>query len=445
MAIASERPRRAGVSSFGISGTNAHMILEEPPAAPDPPAVDAPAMPVAPWLLSAKNEFALRDQAERLLAHLRAGPELEPVDVAFSLATGRALLEWRAAIVGGEREQLLEGLRALAHGEASARVLQRDARAGKTAFMFTGQGAQRAGMGAELYELFPVFATALDEVCGHLDPHIGRSCKALMFAGEGSPEAALLERTEFTQACLFALELALFRLVESLGVRPDVLIGHSIGELVAAHVAGVFPLEDACRLVAARGLAMGSLPDGGGMLALEASEDEVLERLRDFGELSVAAVNGPRAVVLSGEEGALDRLAESWLQTGRKLKRLRVSHAFHSSLMEPALAQLREVAAELRFDPPAIPIVSNVTGVQADPAELATADYWVRHARETVRFADGIAALAALGVTRFLELGPERALSAAAGDCLDEEARAGTLIASTLRARRRRSRHSSLS
>ena len=435
--LAGERPRRAGVSSFGMSGTNAHVVLEEPPPASDSPDLGAPGLPVLPFLLSAKSESALRDQAARLESHVRACPELEPVDAAFSLATERTHFKRRAVIVGEGREQLLQGLSKLAHGEVSARVLQRDARGGKTAFMFTGQGAQRAGMGAELYEVFPVFAAALDEACEHLDPDIGRSCKALMFASEGSPEAALLERTEFTQACLFALELALFRLVESLGVRPDVLIGHSIGELVAAHVAGVFSLADACRFVAARGRAMGSLPDGGGMLALEASEDEVVERLGDFGErLSIAAVNGPRAVVLSGDERALERLAQSWLQSGRKLKRLRVSHAFHSSLMEPALEQLREVAAGLQLNPPTIPIVSNVTGGVADPAELASADYWVRQARGTVRFADGVGALTGFGVGRFLELGPEGALSAAVGDCLDGGERGGVLVAATLRASR---------
>ena len=462
--LAGERPRRAGVSSFGMSGTNAHVILEEPPPFSETPDLDRPGvrrgpagsglrhdrngsglqhdpggsgLPAWPWLLSARNPSALRGQAERLLSHLRARPEIEPIDVAFSLAKTRAQLEYRAAIVGGGREQLLEGLRALAHGEVSARVSQRRARGGRTAFMFTGQGAQRAGMGSDLYESFPVFAAALDEVCGQLDPHIGRSCKALMFAEEGSPEAALLERTEYTQSCLFALELALFRLVESLGVRPDFLIGHSIGELVAAHVAGVFSLADACRFVTARGQAMGSLPDGGGMLALEASEDEALAWLGEFdGQLSIAAVNGPRAVVVSGDELELQRLAESWRETGRKFKSLRVSHAFHSSLMEPALERLREVAAELRLDPPTIPIVSNLTGEQADPAALATADYWVRHTRETVRFAAGIETLAQLGVTRFLELGPEGALCAAVGDCLDEDTRASALVAAALRARR---------
>ncbi len=435
------RLRRAGVSSFGMSGTNAHMILEEAPRAPEPAELDTGAETPAPsalsWLLSAKSAPALCDQAERLLSHLHEHPEIEPLDVAFSLAGGRARLEHRGVVLGSGRQQLLEGLQALASGEPSAYVFAGTARGAKTAFMFTGQGAQRAGMGAELYGMFPVFAAALDEVCEQLDAHVGRSCKEIMFAAAGSPQAALLEQTELTQACLFALEVALFRLVESFGLRPDILIGHSVGEIVAAHVAGVFSLADACRFVAARGRAMGSLPEGGGMLALEASEDELAEQLADSaGWVSLAAVNGPRAVVLSGENEALEELAEAWREQGRKLKRLRVSHAFHSALMDPALAELRAVAEELELKPARIAIVSNVTGSQAEPEQHVSADYWVRHARETVHFAEGIATLARSGVKRFLELGPEGALCGTVADCLDEDARDGLLLAATLRSGR---------
>jgi acyl transferase domain-containing protein/acyl carrier protein len=432
-----ERPRRAGVSSFGMSGTNSHMIIEEAPRPNESRETSSPSLQVLPWLVSAKSEQALQDQSTRLLSHLEARTDLDALDVAFSLATSRARFGQRAVVVGDGREQLLERLRALACGEVGVGIVKRAAQSGLTAFMFTGQGAQRAGMGAELYGVFPVFAEALDEVCAQLDPHLGLSLKELLFAAEGSAEAQLLERTEFAQSSLFALEVALFRLLQSLGMEPDVLIGHSIGELVAAHVAGVFSLADACLLVAARGRLMGSLPEGGGLLALEASEEEVLARLDGFEEqLSIAAVNGPRAVVISGALEALESWAAGWREQGRKTTHLRVSHAFHSQLMEPMLKEFREVASGLEFNPPKIEIVSNLTGTHAQTADLTTPDYWIRHVRETVRFADGIAALEAAGVTRFLELGPDGVLSAAARECLSDSVGERALLVSTLRARR---------
>jgi acyl transferase domain-containing protein/acyl carrier protein len=427
-----ERPRRAGVSSFGISGTNAHVILEEAPPTEDAPRVAQEPFALA-LLVSARSDAALRGQAESLRAYLLASPELALVDVAFSLASARAQFERRAAVVGGDRETLLAGLEALASGESATGLVQGVAGMGRTAFMFTGQGAQRPGMGAELYGSFPVFAESLDRVCVELDRHVGRSLREVMFAAEGSGEAALLDRTEFTQAALFALEVALFALMESLGVRPDYLIGHSIGELVAAHVAGVLSLEDACTLVAARGRLMGALPEGGAMLALEATEDEVRESLvgRE-GEIALAAVNGPRAVVVSGERDAIEELEAGWRERGRRTTRLRVSHAFHSHRMEPMLEELRLVAEGLSFGSPRMPVVSNVSG-ELVGEEMASADYWVRHVREPVRFADGVRALEAAGVTRLLELGPEGVLSAMAQECLSEELQERALLVPVLR------------
>ncbi len=433
---AGERVRRAAVSSFGVSGTNAHVILEEPPVASEAPALPGTsALPALPLLVSAKSEERLRVQAEQLHAHLQRHPELSPLDVAFTLASTRPRFEERMAVVGSDRSQLLEDLEAFVEGKLASMAIRGRATQGKTAFMFTGQGAQRPGMGAGLYRLFPAFAESLDEVCAELDPLLGSSLKELMFAGKDSTQAALLDETENTQTSLFALEVALFRLLESLGLRPDLLIGHSIGELAAVHVAGVLSLADACLLVAARGRLMGALPSGGAMLAVEATEEEVLQSIEDLGSrVALAAVNGPRAVVLSGEAEVVEEVARLWREQERRTRRLRVSHAFHSPLMEPALEEFRAAAASVELGAPHIPIVSNVSGEVAGE-ELLNPDYWVTHLRGTVRFAQGVQTLAAAGVTRLLELGPDGVLSAMTRECL-EEARDQMLIAPVLHARR---------
>jgi acyl transferase domain-containing protein/acyl carrier protein len=383
------RARRAGVSSFGVSGTNAHVIVEQAPEQPAAESAEEPAanLPMIPWVLSGKTPAALEAQVSRLR---EAAAGLDPVAVAHSLATGRAAMEHRAVVVGADRDELLAGL---------AGVTDATAGRGRLAFLFTGQGAQRVGMGRELYEAYPVFAAALDDVCALMD--LPRPLREVMFSGEG-----VLDRTEFTQPALFAVEVALFRLFENWGVTPDYLIGHSIGELAAAHVAGVLSLEDACRLVVARGRLMQALPSAGAMVALQATEAEVLPLLT--GGVSIAAVNGPDAVVLSGDEDAV--LAAVAGFEGRKSKRLTVSHAFHSHLMDPMLEEFRRVAEGVTYRAPAIPVVSNLTG---EVEEDFSADYWVRHVRHAVRFADGITELTRLGATRFVELGPDGVLAAA--------------------------------
>ncbi|MDH6229428.1 type I polyketide synthase, partial [Streptomyces sp. MJP52] len=406
------RPRRAGVSSFGVSGTNAHVILEA--AADGEPSADVEptvTLPVVPWVLSGKSPEALAGQAKRLLARLRADEETSSADNGWSLVSTRSHFEYRAAVVAAHREEFVRGLEVLVSGGTAPGVVRGTATSGRSAFLFSGQGSQRAGMGRELYAAFPVFADALDAVCAELDKHLDRPVKELVFDAESD----LLDRTVYTQAGLFAVEVALFRLMEHWGVTPDYLLGHSIGELAAAHVAGVWSLEDAAALVAARGRLMQALPEGGAMVAVQATEDEVLPLLT--ANVSIAALNGPNSVVVSGDEAEVTAIAERF----GKSKRLRVSHAFHSPRMEPMLDEFRQVLQAATFHAPRIPIVSNLTGAVAGE-ELLTADYWVDHVRRAVRFADGIRHLDAQGVTTYLELGPGGVLSAMAQETTTEAA-----------------------
>ncbi len=407
------RPRRAGVSSFGISGTNAHLIVEQAPDTGEPaPAAPVPATTpaVVPWPVSARTEAALQDQLARLTDFVAGAPGLAPVDIGYSLATGRAALRHRAVLLANGRD-----ITEAARGEAGD---------GTTAILFPGQGSQRLGMGRELYARFPVFARALDEVLTELDGHLGRPLREVMWGGD--PET--LNLTGWTQPALFAIETALFRLVESLGVRPAVVGGHSIGEIAAAHVAGVFSLADACRLVAARAALMQELPTGGAMVAVQAAEDEILPLLAGRADqVSIAAVNGPASVVVAGEESAVLEIAAHFTGQGRKTNRLSVSHAFHSPLMDPMLADFRRVVESLTFHEPAVPVVSNLTGDLAG-ARPATPDYWVRHVRQAVRFSDGVTALRDENVDVLLELGPGSVLSAMAKDSLGEAARRMTVV-----------------
>ncbi|MDI5974954.1 type I polyketide synthase, partial [Amycolatopsis magusensis] len=396
-----DRPRRAGVSSFGISGTNAHLILEQAPETPEPPA-SAHTGPL-PFIVSAKSDAAVREQAARVAEHVR---EHAPVDLAHSLLTTRPLLDRGAVVVAADHDELLSGL-----DQIGATVAREDE--GGLAFLFTGQGAQRPGMGRDLYERFPLFAEALDAACAHLDTELDRPLKTVMFTGDE------LDRTIHTQPALFALEVALYRLYESLGIRPSYVVGHSIGELAAAHVAGVLSLEDACRLVAARGRLMQSLRDDGGMAAIEATEDEVLASLRGIAGVSIAALNGPSATVISGDRDAVLDVAATWKAQGRRSTRLRVSHAFHSPHMDGMLGEFRRVAESLTYHQPEIAVVSNLTGDLATD-ELREPEYWVQHVRQAVRFADGMRRLHELGVRTFVEIGPQHTLTAMGGDCVPD-------------------------
>ncbi|GAB2663612.1 hypothetical protein GCM10027271_22910 [Saccharopolyspora gloriosae] len=386
-----DRPRRAAVSSFGISGTNAHVILEQPiPAAPQEESEPAVVPAAVPLPVSARSDAAL-DALLDQVGDLAESGTSSPVDLGWSLATRRTSFERRAVL--------------LSTADGAVEVARGSSAEGSSAVVFSGQGSQRLGMGRELHARFPVFAAAFDEVLAELDRHLDRPLRDVIW-GEDAEE---LDRTGNAQPALFAVEVALFRLAESHGVHPDHVGGHSVGEVAAAHVSGALSLPDAAKLIAARGRLMQDLPGGGAMVALQAAEREVVPLLT--ANTGLAAVNGPESVVVSGGAEEVVALAEHFTDLGRKTNRLRVSHAFHSPLMEPMLADFRDVVGGLSFAEPRIPVVSNLTGRLARPGELADPEYWVRHVREPVRFADGVAALHEQGVTRFLELGPDGVLS----------------------------------
>ncbi|WP_370934855.1 type I polyketide synthase [Amycolatopsis sp. cg13] len=387
-----DRPRRAAVSSFGISGTNAHVIVEQGDPAPVP---SSSAGPVT-WLLSASTPEALRAQAAQLAGSALSG---SPADVGLSLATTRTLSEHRAGVVAADREAAARALADYAAGRASSSVVEGVASASGVAFLFTGQGAQRAGMGLDLAAAYPVFAAALDEVSAFLDLDV--PLRSLL------SDADRLDQTGYTQPALFAVEVALYRLLESWGIQPAYLLGHSVGEIAAAHVAGVLSLADAGKLVVARARLMQALPAGGAMVAVQATEDEVLPLLTDG--VGIAAVNGPRSVVVSGVEEEVLAVAGKFDRTSR----LRVSHAFHSPLMEPMLDEFAAVTRTLTYSAPSVPVVSTVEL----SADVATPDYWVRQVRSAVRFADGVRALAEAGVNTFVEVGPSAVLTAMGQNC----------------------------
>ncbi|MER6188155.1 SDR family NAD(P)-dependent oxidoreductase, partial [Streptomyces sp. NPDC001652] len=390
------RPRRAAVSGFGISGTNAHVVLEQAPV----PLVEEVADPsgsglgVVPWVVSARSGDALTAQLDGLTGFVEARADVGAADVAGSLLS-RSALGHRAVVVGRDREELLGAL--VSGGGVRGEVGSRDGRAG---FLFAGQGSQRVGMGRKLCAGFPVFASVWDEACSLMGRPLGD-----------------LDRTEFTQPALFAFEVALFRLLESWGVRPEVVVGHSIGEIAAAHVAGVLSLSDACRLVEARGRLMQQLPEGGAMVALAAHEEEVEAALVGRSDvMGIAAVNGPSSVVISGLDEAVEEIAAEFAGRGVRTRRLRVSHAFHSPLMEPMLAEFGQVLEGLTFHEPQIDFVSTVSG----GGDVASVEYWLRHAREAVCFADAVRELEDRSLTALVEIGPDATLTGMAGQALRE-------------------------
>ena len=407
-------PRRAGVSSFGISGTNAHIILEEPPAGdpvPDdtePEPVLAADPPLLAWLVSGRSAEALAAQADRLGEWLAARPDLDPVDVAWSLARTRSAFAHRAVITGQDREELAAGLAAVAAGQPAAGVTAGSAGTAqpRVGFLFSGQGSQRAGMAAGLYVASPVFAGVFDRVCALLEVELGEPVADVVLGRAHSERA---DETLFAQAGLFAVQAGLVALLAGCGIVPEAVTGHSVGEIAAAYVAGVLSLEDACALVAARARLMQSLPGGGAMCAIAVPEAEVAAALAGTGGVSVAAVNSPASVVISGDAEAVAEVSAGFAARGVRTKELRVSHAFHSARMDPILDELAQAAGRLAYRAPAMVWVGALTG---ELVPECGPGYWVRQAREAVRFADAVAVMAAQGIGSFLEIGPDGTLSA---------------------------------
>ncbi|WP_018500717.1 type I polyketide synthase [Parafrankia discariae] len=457
---ATTRPRRAAVSAFGVSGTNAHLILEEPPGPARIPAQATPAdadgagagatedgagatgdsataggdtpgwaasLPTT-VILSARGDDALRAHAARLADHLTGHPDITVDDAAHTLGT-RARFATRAAVVldGPPAERashLVRALSTLATGRAAPALLRGSAPADpagtRIAMVFTGQGSQLHGMGRRLHTAYPAFARALDTACDHLDPHLDEPLRDVMFAAPDTAPAVLLDQTLYTQCALFAYQSALFRLLESFGVTPHLLLGHSVGEFTAAHVAGVWTLPDATALVAARGRLMQSCAPGA-MAAVGATEDEVRRCLPEYaGLVDIAAVNGPTAVVVAGDPDAVGALAARWAEQGRPTRRLAVSHAFHSAHMDPVLDRFAAVARTLAYHPPTVPIASALTGrLSTDPdtpVDLTDPGYWVRHIREPVRFHQATVRARAENITTYLEIGPKPTLTPYLGE-----------------------------
>ncbi|QNP67905.1 SDR family NAD(P)-dependent oxidoreductase (plasmid) [Streptomyces genisteinicus] len=422
-----ERARRAAVSSFGISGTNAHVVLEQAPApeeSPQEPQEPGTPLAVIPWTVSGKTEQALRDQATRLAAHVRAHPDTDPHDIALSLATTRTHFDHRAVATGTTTDELLTALDALTHHTTSPHLTTGTPTTGTgtLAIVFPGQGTQRPGMGHELATHHPVYKNTLDTIRTHLDPLLDQPLDTILTSDD-------IHQTQNTQPALFAHQVALYRLTESLGITPDHLIGHSIGEITAAHIAGILTLPDACTLVAARARLMQTAPQGGAMVALQATEEEVLPHLENHTDhVSIAALNGPESTVIAGDDETVETITRHFEDQGRKTKWLNVSHAFHSPHMDTILDAFHATAETLTYHPPTIPLISNLTGQIADDT-IRTPHYWTQHIRRTVRFAHGITTLHTLGTTTYLELGTDGTAAAMTTNTLPTDTHAHVLTA----------------
>ena len=426
-------PRRAGLSSFGVGGANAHLILEEPPAAVLEEKSHLGAddgsenLPMGIVTLSARHEETLVAQADRLATHLEDWPEINAQDVCFTTNQAKTHFHQRLALIAYDRSQLIESARAYAGGEVPAGcfsgAVSRSQPAPKIGFLFTGQGSQYIGMGKTLYDNYPIFKSALDRCAEVLDGLLERPILEIIFSETGSATADLMDQTGFTQPALFAVEYAVSELWQSWGIEPDLVMGHSVGEIVALTVAGVLSLDDGLKLIAARGKLMQALPSGGKMAAIRADEERVMSELANVdAPVSVAALNGPQHTVISGDGKAVDEMVARFEADGIKATMLKVSHAFHSPLIEPMLEEYTSVYRSIRPSMPKIPVISCVDG---RPFELS-ADidkYWTNQVRLPVRFTDAMAELDRQGTTVYLEVGPHPVLLGMGSLCLPYEDR----------------------
>ena len=412
--------RKAGVSSFGFSGTNVHVILEEAPASVAVSRNQIVERPLHLLSLSATTPAALEALCKRFHHKIVGSPELDLADLCFSANTGRNQFAQRLAVVATSTAELMERLGRFVRKEETVGVIwgQGAEPEPEAAFLFTGQGSQYLGMGRRLYETQPTFRDALDKCVEILTPYLNTSLLDALYPSEGADSP--LDQTAYTQPALFALEYALYQLWRSWGVKPTAVLGHSVGEYVAACVAGVFSLEDGLKLIAARGRLMQQLPAGGVMVSLMASVEQVREAVSGRPEVAIAAINGPRSTVISGPEADVQAVAAQLQAIGVKHKPLQVSHAFHSPLLQPMIAEFEQVARQVNYSPPQLKLISNVTGRIAT-AEVATPDYWCRHILSPVNFAAGIETLRQQGYDVFLECGAQPILLGMGRQCLPKE------------------------
>ncbi|MEY2247880.1 SDR family NAD(P)-dependent oxidoreductase [Streptomyces sp. BF23-18] len=423
------RPRRAGVSAFGVSGTNAHVILEQ---APEDEAEEGDEDPLphcegdlVPWVLSARSEQALREQAARLRDLAAADADLDLLDTAGSLVSSRTRFEHRAVVLGHDRDELLNALDALSQGKDGAALVRGTAgEPGAPVYLFPGQGSPWAGAARQLYDTYPVFARSLDEICARFDAHLPYPLKPVLLADEPAGR----ERTDIAQPALFTLQVSLYRLLARHAPRPARLIGHSVGEIAAAHVSGVLDLDTATRLVAARGRTMQKVTEPGAMLAVRASPTHLSTLLDAYDRVGVAAVNGPESVVVSGLREQVHALRDRLAADGVSAKLLPVDHAFHSPLMDPVLDEFATALGELLPGEMTIPIVSTRLGREATLQELTSARHWVDHVRDPVRFWDAVQCARAAGADTFVEVGPGATLTSITKEALAGEGVTDTLV-----------------